>query len=131
MTHALRITFLSLLFLLPGCETLGLVPAKSFTEQVAYADVTAQGLTDTLANSTCRKYTAAGACTEPGRPLHPARSDGYLSSISKARLAIRTAATMPESGGICLGQPSTPVACLALATTLLTEVERILTAAKK
>jgi hypothetical protein len=35
MTHALRMTFLSLLFLLPGCETLGLAPPTTFNEKAA------------------------------------------------------------------------------------------------
>jgi len=131
MTTALRMTFLSLLFLLPGCETLGLQPAKSFTEKVGYAEALAQGLTDGVANATCRKYTVKGTCTELGRPLHPARSNGYQDSIDKGRLGIKTATTMPATGGMCLGQPSTPLDCLNLSILILTEVERNLTEAKK
>ena len=37
MTTALRITFLSLLFLLPGCESLGLPKANTFNERAAAA----------------------------------------------------------------------------------------------
>lgn len=119
-----------LLLFLAGCAQLGFTPATTFTEKVAYADAGAQGAIKTLADLTCKQYTPAGACTETGRPLHPARSQGYLETLSKVRQATRAAATMPSAGGACLGQPSTPTACLALATTMLSEVERILTDAK-
>jgi len=110
---------------------IALQPAKSFTEQVAYVEAGAQASIKTLADLTCRKYTAAGVCAEPGRPLHPARSIVYLESLSKARQAARVAVSLPASGGDCLGQPATPAACLGLARTLLLEVERILTEAQK
>jgi len=129
---ALRNTFLAgLMLLFAGCQALGLVPAKTFQEKLAYSDAWSQGLTVSLASATCKKYTTAGTCTESGRPLHPARSKIYLDKLDTARLAIRVSSTMPATGGTCLGQPSTPVDCLALAVTLLTEVETVLKEAKK
>jgi hypothetical protein len=104
----------------------GFAPAQTFTEKLAYADAGATGSIKVLMGLTCRKYTTAGICTEAGRPLHPARSDGYLDSLSKVRKAVRAAATMPATGGMCLDQPSTPTACLALASVMLTEVQKIL-----
>ena len=112
---------------LGGCAQLGLTPPQTFTEKVAYVEAGAQGAITTLAGLTCLKYTAAGECTTAGRPLHPARSDGYLNTLSKVRQATKAAGSMPAIGGQCLGQPSTPLACLALATTMLGEVQKILT----
>jgi hypothetical protein len=110
-----------------GCAQVGLAPAKTFVEQVAYAEAGAQASIATLASLTCQKYTTAGVCTDAAKPLHPARSEVYLGTISTVRKAIRAAATMAPAGGLCLGQPSTPIACLALATTMLSEVQTVLT----
>lgn len=116
---------------LSACAQFGLAPAQSFTDKLTYADAGAQGSILALAGLTCRKYTVAGVCTEAGRPLHPARSTGYLDSLSKVRQAVRAAATMPATGGMCLGEPSTPTACLALANVMLLEVQKILSDLKK
>jgi len=117
--------------LVAACTQLGLAPAQTFTEKLAYTEAGAQGSIKALAGLTCRKYTVAGTCAEAGRPLHPARSDGYLDTLSKVRKAVRAAATMPAAGGLCLEQPSTPAACLALASVMLTEVQKILTDLQK
>lgn len=126
-----RIISVVLLALVVGCTQLGLVPPQTFTEKLAYTEAGAQGSTKVLMGLTCRKYTPTGVCTEAGRPLHPARSDGYLDTLSKVRQAVRAAATMPASGGACLGQPSTPAACLTLASVMLNEVQKILTDLQK
>ena len=107
-----------------------LTKPETFIERAAYAEASAQGYIKTLSALTCQKYTAAGVCASPGRPLHPARSVGYLDTLSKARAAAKIAIGMPLTGGECLGQPSTPEACLALASSMLLEVERILTEAQ-
>ena len=118
-----------LLIILGGCASLE--RPQTFTEQVAYVDATSKAAIKTLADLTCQRYTPAGACTEPGKPLHPAKSIEYLERISQARLAARTAAAMPAQGGECLGKPSTPAACLGLAQGILREVEKILTSLQK
>ena len=59
MTRVLRIAFLSLLFLLPGCETLGLPKAETFNEKAAVAlgtITTVRQTTTTLLNE--KKITA-------------------------------------------------------------------------
>lgn len=112
--------------LVAGCAQLGLEKAQTFSEQIAYVEAGAQGGIKALAELTCKQYTPAGTCTEAGRPLHPARSVGYLDTLSKVRQATRAAATMPATGGMCLGQPSTPTSCLALASAMLAEVNKIL-----
>lgn len=109
-----------------GCGTLNVEAPQSFPERVAYVEALSQGVIQSLIDLTCRQYTAAGACTEAARPLHPARSQGYLDGIAKARSAARAAATMSAAGGQCLGQPSTPAACLELARVMVVEVQRIL-----
>lgn len=118
-----------LALLLAGCASIE--RPQTITEQVAYVEATSQAAIKTLAQLTCQRYTPAGACTEPGKPLHPAKSLEYLERLSQARLAARTAAAMPAQGGECLGKPSTPAACLGLAQGLLREVEKILTDLQK
>ena len=116
---------------LAGCFGAPLAKPQTFTEQAAYVEAGAQAAIKSLADLTCRKYTAAGTCAEPGRPLHPAASKGYLERISDARKAAKVAVTLPASGGDCLGAPATPQACLDLARALLLEVERVLANAQK
>jgi len=110
-----------------GCAVFGLTKPKEFPEQVAYVEGAAQVAVKTLTDLTCKQYTPAGACAEAGRPLHPSRSLGYLDQLSRVRQATKAAGAMPSTGGMCLGQPSTPAACLDLASTMLKEVEDILT----
>ncbi|MBI4291340.1 MAG: hypothetical protein HY661_07675 [Betaproteobacteria bacterium] len=111
-------------YLVAACAQGGLAPAQTFTEEIAYVEAGSQGAIKTIAALTCRSYDTEGACTEAGRPLHPARSLAYLDTLSRVRAALKSASTMSSAGGSCLGQPSTPAACLALASSLLLEIEQ-------
>lgn len=126
-----KLIVIACVLLLAGCFGKPLTKPQTFTEQAAYVEASAQAAVKTLADLTCRKYAPTGQCAEPGRPLHPARSKGYLEKISDARKAARVAVALPASGGDCLGAPATPAVCLDLARTLLLEVERVLTDAQK
>lgn len=117
-------------FVAACAETSRLVAPSNVPEGVAYTEAGAQAAIKTLADLTCKQYMASGTCVDAGRPLHPARSQGYLETLSKVRQAARAAGTMSASGGQCLGQPSTPQACLALAQTMLAEVDRALKSVK-
>ena len=125
-----RYAAILVLTLLAACAGGQLNPAQTFTERVAYVEASAQGAIKTLADLTCTKYTNAGVCAEAGRPLHPERSKGYLDALSKVRLATRASAST-NAVVQCLGQPSTPIACLSLATDMLSEVQRTIDAVKR
>jgi hypothetical protein len=117
---------LVMLFVVSGCAQFGLEKPTTFAEEVAYVEATAQGAIKMVQGLTCTKYTTAGACVEPGRPLHPTRGKEYVQKLGDARKAAKAAGAMPMSGGDCLGRQSTPTACLALANALLTEVQGVL-----
>ena len=119
-----RLLVIPLLVLVAACAQFGLTPATTFSEQVYYVESTTQGLIKLVQDQTCNKYTAEGKCAVIGRPLHPARGKAYVEKLGTARLAAKASAAMPASGGTCLGQPSTPVACLELANALLLEVQK-------
>lgn len=99
---------------------------QTFSEQVAYAEAGSQAAIKTVADLTCFKYLPTGVCAEPGKPIHPAKAKLYVEQLSQARAAARAASTMPTTGGNCLGSPSTPTACLQLASSLLAEIQKIL-----
>jgi hypothetical protein len=129
MIHKLSFTKIVLLALLSvalgfGCATTE--PPKSFQEQAAYVEAGAQSAIKTIDQNTCYKYQQNGKCVDPVRTLHPAQAKSYLDQIAQARLALKTASSMPASGGSCLGTASTPEACLALASTMLGVVQKIL-----
>jgi len=117
--------------LLAGCATVGLEKPMTFQEKIAYTDATITGVIKTIADKTCKKYAVSGACEEEGRPLHPAVAKGWHEQLSKARAAVKDTSVMAVKGGSCLGEPSTPEACLRLAETMLIEVERSLEKAQK
>lgn len=110
---------------LAGC---GITPpaeqAKSFVEEVAYWDGQAVGARKSVLELTCEKgYDAKGLCLEAGRPLSPAAALPMLEALKNVRGGLRAAVTIPDQGGVCLGETRTPAECLGAATQMLLEVE--------
>lgn len=126
-----KLLLIAVLALAAGCTQFGLTPAKTFPEQVAYTEAGIEGSIKTLMDLTCKKYTTTGACVEAGKPLHPARSLGYLNQLKNARVAAKDAVAMSGAGGDCLGQFQTPTQCLALANAVLGEITKVLEEAQK
>lgn len=109
--------------LLIGCTSVE--APQTLNEQIAYAEAGAQGAMKSIADLTCTQYEGA-LCAVPNRPLAPADAKKYVQAISTARVGLKAAASMPASGGACLGDVQSPTDCLRAAQAILTEVENIL-----
>lgn len=121
----MRAALLAVLFL-AGCISPPEKPA-TFTEQVAYAEVSAQAALQTIDDLTCHKgYAADGLCVDPGKPIKPAKAVELIEQLKKVRGALKASAFMPEKGGECLGEQRTPQACLQTAQSMLFQVETFL-----
>jgi hypothetical protein len=111
--------------LLAGCPAMPPAEAaRSFYEEVAYQDGRAQAVEKTVDQLACYKgYDANGLCVEAGKPISPAVALGLLTKLKTVRAGFRTAVTLPDGGGACLGKDQSPPACLQAATQLLLDVE--------
>lgn len=110
--------------LLAGCA---IVAPKTFTEQVAYAEASAQASLKTVGDLTCTKgYDKNAVCLEPGKPLTPEKSLELINRLGDVRMALKASTQLPAKGGSCLGATRTPEDCLLAAQQILLQVETFL-----
>lgn len=104
-----------------------IVAPKTFTEQVAYAEASAQAALKTVGDLTCTKgYDRNKVCVEPGKPLSPEQALQQLNLLGDVRMALKASTQLPAKGGSCLGATRTPEDCLLAAQQILLQVETFL-----
>lgn len=113
-----------------GCAGPRAAVPKTIPEQVEAANLLVDKLSDGIVDVTCTKFKA-GQCVEPGKPLMPDDAIKAHESVQRAHAALMMTSGIPVNGvGECLGKQRSQIACLAAASALLTEVDRMLIARK-
>lgn len=118
--------------LLVGCAGMGPQAElpKTIPEQIEAANLLVDKLSDGIVEMTCTQFKK-GQCIEPGKPLMPDDALIANTSIQRAHAALMMVSGIPIKGvGECMGKQRTQSACLAAASALLTEVDRMLMAKK-
>jgi hypothetical protein len=120
----MRTFIASIVLLLAGCGGMHLEAPKNFAERIAYTEAGIKGALDTLDDLTCYQgYDKNGLCTQPGRPVSPAKAIESIHLMLDVQEAVKLSVTMPESGGLCLKETRTPEQCLNAAQDLLRGLE--------
>lgn len=118
------------LVMLYGCMGPQAALPKTIPEQVEAANLLVDKLSDGIVDMTCTQFKK-GQCVEPGKPLMPDDAIKSHASVARAHAALMVTGTIPLNGvGECMGKQRTQAACLAAASALLTEVDRMLIAKK-
>lgn len=103
---------------------------KTIPEQVEAANLLVDKLSDGIVEMTCTAFKK-GQCIEPGKPLMPDAAIKAHESVQRAHAALMMTSGIPVNGvGECLGAQRSQIACLAAASALLAEVDRMLIAKK-
>lgn len=121
------IAIFAVLFLV-GCPTVPLQAPKTFIEQVAYAESSAQAFLKTIDDLICTKgYDVNKNCLEPGKPLSPSKAIELVNKISEMRTGLKTSVRLYPNSVECFKEVRTPQECLQASQMLLLELETYLT----
>lgn len=125
----MRLACVALILFLAGCITPpDIQPPKTVPEQIEAAGLLVATLSDKIEQSTCGTFENK-RCIDPTTPLMP--DDAILAHglVEQANDVLQATRLIPTNGvGDCLGQQKTQAACLALASSLLSQVQSYLIA---